>query len=136
VRAGAYCTHCSCMGHIATECDDGRLMVDRPATLEELIPEELRERWGIDTRTEIAWPAKTALIDLETQIADLNTIEIRYLAGAGRESGLDARLRRFMKENRIVNASGHTEHATKANMQKLREWAVAQGKKVRFVIEE
>jgi hypothetical protein len=135
VRAGAYCTHCSCMGHIATECDDRRVMVDRPATLEELIPEEVRTRWGIDTRTDIAWPAKTALIDLEEQIAESNTIEIRYSVGAGREAGLDARLRQFMKTHRIVNSAGHTEHATNANLLKLREWAVAQGKKVRLVEE-
>jgi hypothetical protein len=111
------------------------VMVDRPATLEELIPEEVRTRWGIDTRTEIAWPAKTALVDLEDQIADSNSVEIRYSVGAGREAGLDARLRQFMKAHRIVNSAGHTEHATNANLLKLREWAVAQGKKVRLVEE-
>lgn len=113
-------------------------MVDRPVTLEELIPEELRERWGIDTRTEIAWSsgAATPLIVKETEIANTNSIEIRYSVKGGREMGLDAQLRKYMKANGIVNASGHTEHATTANLQKLREWAVSQGKKVRLVVEE
>jgi hypothetical protein len=113
-------------------------MVDRPATLEELIPEELRERWGIDTRTEIAWSAGAAapLIVKETEIANTNSIEIHYSAKGGRETGLDAQLRKYMKANGIVNATGHTEHATAANLQRLREWAVGQGKKVRLLVEE
>jgi hypothetical protein len=139
MRASAWCSRCSCMGHIPVECDAADVcMVDRPATLEELIPEELRERWGIDTRTEIAWSPRmgTPLIVQETEIANTNSIEIRYSVKGGREMGLDAQLRKYMKANGIVNATGHTEHATAANLMRLREWAVAQGKKVRLVVEE
>lgn len=127
------------MGHIPVECDTPEVgMVDRPATLEELIPEELRERWGIDTRTEIAWTssAATPLIVKETEIANINAIEIRYSVKGGREMGLDAQLRKYMKTHGIVNATGHTEHATAANLLRLRDWAVTQGKKVRLVVEE
>jgi len=139
MRASAWCSRCSCMGHIPVECDTPEVsMVDRPATLEELIPEELRERWGIDTRTEIAWGSakSTSLIVKETEIANINSIEIRYSVKGGREVGLDSQLRKYMKANGIVNATGHTEHATTANLQRLREWAVSQGKKVRLVVEE
>lgn len=137
MRASAWCSRCSCMGHIPVECDTPEVgMVDRPTTLEELIPEEQRERWGIDTRTEIAWSATTPLIVKETEIANINSIEIRYSVKGGREMGLDAQLRKYMKENKIVNATGHTEHATAANLLRLREWAVSQGKKVRLIIEE
>ena len=52
-------------------------MWTRPATLEELIPADVRERWNINTSTNIGWKMPTN-DDAQREIADLNTIEIRY----------------------------------------------------------
>jgi len=66
----------------------------------------------------------------EREISELNTIEIQYRKGTGRDSKLDARLREFMRQNRL-----DTTHSCDANLAKLRRWAVSQGKKIRLVPE-
>jgi hypothetical protein len=103
-------------------------MWTRPTTLEELIPPEVRARWGIQTETPIIW-TKPSLEQAEREIADVNTIEIVY-AKKGKGS-LDSRLREYMKANRIP-----TVHSESGNLAKLRMWAVSQGKKIRLVQEK
>lgn len=122
VRASAWCSQCGCYGHRPSECDT-QLMWTRPASLEELIPRDVRERWDITTNTPIAWISAT-LEDAEREIAENNTIEIRYV------DKLDSRLREFMKANKV-----RTVHKMEGNLQILREWAVSNGKKIRLVQE-
>ena len=101
--------------------------VGRPQTLEELIPIDVRERWGIQTCTPIQWESNSYNI-LETQereIADGNTIEIRY-----KEGRQDSKIREVMRAHKV-----QTVHKMETNLQKFREWAVSQGKKVRLIQE-
>jgi hypothetical protein len=97
----------------------------RPRSLEELIPNDVRQRWDIDTETLIVW-TKPDLQDAEREISDVNTIEIRY-----RDGKMDNKIREYMKANRII-----TVHKMDGNLQKLRAWAVSQGKKIRLVQEK
>jgi hypothetical protein len=99
--------------------------VTRPRTLEELIPEDVRVRWGITTSTPIVWPKPTLAVK-EREIAEINTIEVRY-----REGRQDSKIREVMRSYKIP-----TVHKMEGNIQKLREWAVENGKKVRLVQEE
>jgi rRNA-processing protein FCF1 len=100
--------------------------VDRPAYLEELIPADVRERWGIETRTQMLYDSEEpSLSDCEREIADINTIEIRYAAGSQ-----DARIREKMRHLGIP-----TVHKMEGNLQRLQKWCVANGKKVRLVQE-
>jgi hypothetical protein len=99
--------------------------VDRPAYLEDLIPADVRERWDIDTKTPIVW-LRPDLEDCEREIAEPNTIEIRYPEGK-----LDSRIRDTMKRLHIP-----TVHKMDGNLLKLRTWAVQHGKKVRLVQEK
>ena len=103
-------------------------MWTRPTTLEELIPPEVRARWGIHTTTHIIW-TKPTLEEAEREIAEGNTIEIAY-AKKGKGS-LDSRLREYMKSNKIP-----TVHSESGNLAKLRMWAVSQGKKICLVQEK
>lgn len=98
--------------------------VDRPATLEELIPADVRERWDIDTSTAIVW-LKPSLADCEREVAEINTIEVKY-----REGKQDSRIREVMRSLKIP-----TVHKMDGNLQKLRSWAVQHGKKVRIIQE-
>ena len=140
VRAAAYCTHCSCYGHIATECTDSSVMVDFPETLEELIPEESRKRWGIVTRTPIrsvvTGGGKPDLETVHAAIADINTIDISHSTEVGSGRSLDKQLRAFMKANRIVHDNGCTNASQEKNLMELRRWAVERGKKVRIQVEQ
>ncbi len=99
--------------------------VTRPRTIEDLIPSDVRERWGIETVTPIIWSWPT-LEDQEREIADINTIEVRY-----REGKMDAKIREVMRSLKVA-----TVHKMDGNIQKLREWAVRNGKKVRIVQEK
>jgi hypothetical protein len=109
--------------------------VTRPETLEELIPADLRARWGIKTRTLIHYPAAVELTleDAEREIGEGCTIEIRHGSlSDGSVVKLDAALRSFMKAQR---PKIETVHKMEGNIIKLRLWAVAQGKKIRLVQE-
>jgi len=129
VRASLWCSQCSCYGHRPIECDEAR-HVWRPRTLEELIPADVRERWDIDTTTQIVWHAPSCrpltVEDAEREIANTNTIEVRY-----REGKQDNRIREVMRHLKIP-----TVHKMDGNIQKLRMWAVSHGKKVRLVQEK
>jgi hypothetical protein len=123
-RQSLWCSQCSCYGHLADTCDVAR-HVWRPATLEELIPADVRERWGIRTRTPIIYERTLSLEDAEREIAESNTLEIRY-----REGKQDNRIREVMRGLKIP-----TVHKMDGNILKLRTWAISQGKKVRLVQE-
>jgi hypothetical protein len=99
--------------------------VERPRCLEDLIPADIRARWGIRTQTAIVWPAVTLEI-AEREIAETNTIEVVY-----REGRQDNRIREVMRSLKIP-----TVHKMEGNIQKLRTWAVANGKKVRLIQEK
>jgi hypothetical protein len=101
------------------------MMWDRPRTLEELIPADVRERWGIDTQTRILW-TKPTLYDAEQEISENNVIELRYKDGK-----LDNKLREYMKSQRVM-----TVHKMNDNLQILRNWAISQGKKIRLIQEK
>jgi len=126
VRASLWCSQCACYGHTPSECDEAK-HVWRPRTLEELIPADVRARWDIDTATSIVWHAPACrpltLEETEREIADTNTIEVRYPEGKQ-----DNRIREVMRSLKIT-----TVHKMDGNIQKLRAWAVSQGKKVRLV---
>jgi hypothetical protein len=97
----------------------------RPRTLEELIPEDVRQRWGITTQTHIIWPSTLTLEDKEREIADNNRIEIRYTTRTR-----DAAIRAYMRNHDIPTDKRMTD-----NLICLREWAVARGKKLVLIQE-
>lgn len=122
VRGSLWCSQCSCYGHLPAACAKAT-HVWRPATLEELIPADVRERWALTTTTPILYSTKSqSLEDAEREIADSNTIEVVFR---------DNRIREVMKALKIP-----TVHKMDGNIQKLRTWAVSNGKKVRLVQEK
>jgi len=100
------------------------MMWTRPASLEELIPADVRERWNIQSQTKIPWSPPTA-DDAQREIADCNIIEIRY------RDKLDGKIREFMKLHKI-----HTTHKMDDNIRVLCAWAIQQGKKIRILQEK
>jgi len=132
VRASIWCSQCSCYGHFPSDCDVVT-HVRRPESLEELIPEDVRNRWGITTRTHIVWHTPLTMDTAEREIAESNTIIIRKNDGA---------IRTFMKQMNIPTAHAMDRTPEKpgkpskpGNIQLLRTWAIANGKKVRLVQE-
>jgi|GEM_PF-6490926 len=62
----------------------------------------------------------------ESEIAEINTIEIRVSQGTR-----DKRIRDYMRREKI-----DTVHKMEDNIRILREWATARGKKVRIIQEK
>ena len=115
VRGSFWCSQCSCFGHRPEECDE-KACVRRPRCLEELIPEDLKARWGILSFTPIVFGRAETLEEKENEIAVSNSILI---------PNKDAEIRQFMRNLKIP-----TVHKMSDNVRKLREWAVGQGKKI------
>ena len=134
VAASLRCSGCSCYGHTTDSCDV-ITHVTRPTYLEELIPPDLVELYGINTLTPIDYPSASeiTLEDAEREIGEGCIIEIRHGSlSDGSIVKLDAALRTFMKAQR---PKLETVHKMEGNLIKLRLWAVAQGKKIRLVQE-
>jgi hypothetical protein len=85
--------------------------------LEELIPEDVRERWAIHTMTELVFDTERGDPGTERE----HKIEIEV-------SSQDKCLRKFMKENQIDTTSAREE-----NLQRIREWAMRRGFRLRIV---
>jgi len=106
----------------------------RPGTYEEIIRslggQYILDRWGLDTETQIVYHSPKyrplTLEDQEREIAETNTIEIRYLKGRQ-----DKQIRAIMEHLKLK-----TDHAMKDNLTRLRWWAISKGKKLRLVQEK
>jgi hypothetical protein len=124
VQATYTCTQCGGQGHLASSC---RITthVRRPRTLEELIPSDVRARWGITTQTPIVW-SRPSVSTMEREVDDENTIEIRHQG-----NNRDAKIREVMKQNKV-----RTAHSMEDNITRLRSWAVTHGKKIRIIQEK
>ena len=132
VRASAWCSQCGCYGHRPSECSN-KMMWTRPATLEELIPNDIRERWGIQTSTRIKWSPPTEE-DAQREIANINTIEIRHQGkknAALKQRTQDMAIRDYMHENKIATAARGED-----NIRILMKWAIDKGKKVVIIKED
>jgi hypothetical protein len=104
--------------------------LERPRTLEELIPVEVRKRWGITTSTPIALPGPPSLERLESEIPAFNTIAIRYyVKESPGKMGIDKTIRKYMRGVRLP-----TKRTLNENRLKLREWAVRNGQKIVFEV--
>ena len=132
VLASIWCSQCSSYGHLPSDCKEVT-HVWRPKTLEELIPEDVRARWGITTQTPIMWPKPLTVDVAEREIAEFNTISVR---------NKDSAIRDLMKQLNIQTVHSMNWTAAKpgkpskpGNIQLLRDWAIAHGKKLRLVQE-
>lgn len=124
VRASMLCSQCGCYGHRPSECDTVT-HVQRPRTLEELIPADVRERWNITTSTNIVWNGYLTDDTVEREIPENYTIDIHYKVGK-----LDYAIREVMRNLKVS-----TVHKMDGNLQRLRLWAMENGKKVRLIQE-
>ena len=124
VQATYICSQCGGCGHLATAC---RIVthVRRPRTLEELIPADVRERWGITTQTPIIW-SRPSVDRMEREVSDEHEIQIRHQG-----NNRDAKIREVMRHYKIP-----TVHKMEHNVARLRSWAVSQGKKIRILQEK
>ncbi len=111
------CRRCHCRGHTAADCGESWAHWERPTTLEELIPADVRFQWDITTATPLHFTATRGSEGTERE----RKIEVEV-------SRQDKQMRVFMRENDIA-----TTHDAESNLQRIREWATRRGVRLRVL---
>ncbi len=111
------CRRCHSRGHTAADCGESWNHWERPLTLEELIPADVRRQWNITSHTEIGFTQPRGAEGTETE----RKVEIEV-------SRQDKAMRAFMRENDIA-----TTHDSESNLQRVRDWAMRKGFRLRLL---
>ena len=111
------CRRCHTKGHTAAECGESWSHWERPTTMEELIPADLRVRYNIVSRTDLTFDLPRGAEGSEKE----RKIEIEV-------SRQDKPMRAFMKDHDIP-----TTHDTESNLQRNRDWSMREGFRLRVL---
>jgi hypothetical protein len=111
------CLNCYQYGHLSVDCAEPR-QYQRPQTLEELIPIDLRLRLGITTSTRIAYADPKVK---PSELPEINTIEV--------PEGF-SELSEFVRTHGIKVEGKVTKASEKALLKAIRTWATARGYRI------
>jgi len=140
-----FCQQCHSHGHPASLCPDEWPHWTRPATLEELIPTDVRHQYGIQTATPLLFGEARDDGSLDEQLSRMEREGVRsiripnYMDTTPDDKGLTGydRLGAFMKD-RGIDISWNPEH-TKVSKEDGKEreiavkrWCLAKGCAVRI----
>ncbi len=115
-----YCRRCHTNGHTATHCGEQWAHWERPTTLEELIPADIRYKWQINSSTNLTFAKKRGAEGTDIELAQEIAIPDD-----------DKKIRAFMIERNIK-----TTHQKDGNLQRIREWAIQRGCRFRILSAE
>lgn len=122
-RLSISCPKCCLKGHLASDC----MMViawERPKYLEDLIPDEVKLRWSITTKTPIIHTPLRKSHDVTVGNKEIPMSDTYKIVKH------DKKIRTFMKENAI-----HSTHEQIENMRIITDWAIKKGMRVEFIKE-
>lgn len=139
------CQQCYSYGHPASQCPDDWPHWTRPSTLEELIPADVRHRYGIRTATRLVFPETRKAGSIEEQLARRTNEQVHTMRVPNyRDTSTDDkgqtgynRLGAFMKDHEI-DISWNPEHTTvskedgKEREIAVKQWCLAKGYAVRI----
>ena len=111
------CKRCMQRGHMTDACNEGQVSWERPTCLEELIPYDVRQRWGLHTMTPITFLLPRGAEGTESEIPTINTITIP-------EEYSD--LKEFIREHKIEVAKVTKESKTEC-IKAIKAWAGRSG---------
>jgi hypothetical protein len=115
--ASTLCRRCHHRGHLAVDCTAQYPQWERPVTLEELIPIDIRLRLGINTHTSIAYT------NPERQFSELPDITTIVVPDTFKE------LSEFV-ESRGIKVEKVTKPSRKVLMKAVKKWGVANGYRI------
>lgn len=98
-------------------CNEGRAEHERPTCLEELIPYDVRQRWGLHTMTPIVFSLPSGAVGTESEIASINEIRIP-------EEYSD--IKEFIREHKI-KVEKVTKESKTVCIKAIKAWASARG---------
>jgi hypothetical protein len=70
------CRRCHHRGHLTSHCSEKWPQWERPTTLEELIPADIRKRYGIISHTSLSFPKSRGEPGTETELSSINEVII------------------------------------------------------------
>jgi hypothetical protein len=117
LAASMLCKRCLQRGHLTEACTEGRTEWERPSYIEELIPYDVRQRWGLTSMTPITFPLPRGAAGTEKEIASINTIVIP-------EEYTD--LKEFIKEHKI-KVEKVTKESKSDCIKAIKAWASTRG---------
>lgn len=112
------CRRCHHRGHLTSDCTGGFPQWERPSSLEELIPADVRRRFGIITHTAIAWTAPRGAEGTETELGAINEVNIPYTYTAYSE---------FIKRHKIKVEGKVTKGSLTECVKSVKNWCVTHG---------
>ena len=102
------CRRCHHHGHMTRHCTDEWPQWERPTTLEELIPPDVKLRYGITTQTEICFKQKRGEPGTEREMNNINEIYIptnyNELTKFAKMNNIDVETVTKYKEENIIAA--------------------------------
>jgi hypothetical protein len=119
--ASTLCRRCHTRGHLTRDCSTAA-PYEIPTTLEELIPADIRLKYGITTHTVF----KPKFADPEDRIPDINRIEIPADPSY-------AELGAILEMYKIKVTDKVTKEPTAARMDALHKWATSHGYRIVMV---
>lgn len=111
------CRRCHCQGHTSDQCGESWGNWERPTSLEELIPPDVRARWRITTHTSLNFP--------QPRGTEKTDSELRYEVVVTND---DKKIRAFMAENNIKTRASKEE-----NLKIIRDWAIQRTYRLRIL---
>jgi hypothetical protein len=70
------CRRCHHRGHFTSDCTEDWPQWERPTSLEELIPSDVRKRYGIITHTPISFPVPRGAPGTDVELSAINEVVI------------------------------------------------------------
>ena len=119
------CRRCHHRGHFTSQCDEQWPQWERPTSLEELIPADVRNRYNIHTHTAIDFPLPRGP-DSVHELEPINTIEIPDPFASAADN---MELKEFMAKNKI-KAEKITKESRVACLEAVYAWGIAHGKRI------
>lgn len=120
LSASLLCRRCHHRGHLASQCTHGCAQWERPTTLEELIPSDIRLRYNITSCTRIPFTNERCTPEAEHELASINTVVIPDDYG---------QLSEFVKRHKIP-VEKTTKAAGNAFIAAIKEWGIKRGLRI------
>jgi hypothetical protein len=120
IQASLFCRRCHLKGHTATQCVEPHAFWERPTSLEELIPQDVRARWRITSHTSLSFTEPRGASKTESELP------YEYVIHNEKKS-----LTKFMETEKISpvrREDGKKEDKIKT----IRDWAMQKGYRIRL----
>jgi hypothetical protein len=114
------CRRCHHRGHLTSTCIENWAQWERPTTLEELIPADIRKRYGIISHTVLEFPKPRGSEGTDIELGDINEIVIPD----------DYKLLKDFIESRNIKVEKVTKPSYQDCIKAISSWGITHGYRI------